>query len=58
MQIVPIACLRDNYAYLLVDPNTNSALVVDPSEAEPIRSKIVELGVKLHAILNLSLIHI
>ena len=52
MQIVPIACLRDNYAYLLVDPNTNSALVVDPSEAEPIRSKIVELGVKLHAILN------
>lgn len=36
MRVVPIACLSDNYAYLLVCPETNEAAIVDPSEPEPV----------------------
>ena len=34
VQIIP--CLKDNYSYLIIDEKSNSACVVDPSEAEPI----------------------
>jgi hydroxyacylglutathione hydrolase len=36
MRVVPIACLSDNYAYLLVCPETNEAAIVDPSEPDPV----------------------
>jgi hydroxyacylglutathione hydrolase len=36
MQITPIACLSDNYAYLVVCPATRKAAIVDPSEAPPV----------------------
>lgn len=36
MRVVPIACLSDNYAYLLVCPETKQAAVVDPSEPDPV----------------------
>lgn len=36
MRVVPIPCLSDNYAYLLVCPETKEAAIVDPSEAEPV----------------------
>ncbi|PKL74990.1 MAG: hydroxyacylglutathione hydrolase [Candidatus Melainabacteria bacterium HGW-Melainabacteria-1] len=36
MQIIPIPCLKDNYAYLLIDPPSGQAAVVDPSEAAPV----------------------
>ncbi len=36
MRVVPIACLVDNYAYLLVCPETKEAAIVDPSEPEPV----------------------
>jgi hydroxyacylglutathione hydrolase len=35
MEIEVVPCLSDNYAYLLVDPS-GQALIVDPSEAEPV----------------------
>ena len=38
MQITPISCLSDNYAYVLNDKNSKVVGVVDPSEAEPIIS--------------------
>ena len=37
MRIVPVPCLSDNYAYLLVCPETKEAAIVDPSEPEPVR---------------------
>ncbi len=52
MQVIPIPCLSDNYAYLLVCPTTNEAAVVDPSEAEPVIAEVERTGVKLVAILN------
>ena len=37
MEIVTIPCLQDNFAYLLICPNTGDTVVVDPSEADPVR---------------------
>ena len=44
MRIVPIACLSDNYAYLLVCPETREAAIVDPSEPEPVLRVLEENG--------------
>ena len=38
MRIIPIACLADNYAYIININNSNTIGVVDPSESEPIIS--------------------
>ena len=36
MNIEIIKCLQDNYSYLIIDETSQSACVVDPSEANPI----------------------
>ena len=36
MQITPIPCLTDNYAYVINDNISKSVGVVDPSESPPI----------------------
>jgi len=46
MDVVPVACLQDNYAYLLLDRGSGTALVVDPSEAEPVRAALAREGVR------------
>ena len=38
MQVTPIPCLTDNYAYIINDNNSKIVGVVDPSEASPIIS--------------------
>ena len=45
VEIVP--CLRDNYAYVLIDEATREAVVIDPSEAVPIERAIEAAGVRL-----------
>lgn len=40
MRIVPIPCLSDNYAYLLVCRETKEAAIVDASEAGPVLAAI------------------
>jgi hydroxyacylglutathione hydrolase len=52
MLVTPIACLKDNYAYLVRDEKTKVAAVVDPSEAEPVLRAVEAQGVKVVAILN------
>jgi hydroxyacylglutathione hydrolase len=52
LSVTPIACLRDNYAYLIVDREAGLCAVVDPSEPEPVRRALAEAGVKLTHILN------
>jgi len=52
MKVYPVPCLRDNYAYVLVCPETNEAAVVDPSEAPPVIEAVEKLDVALTAILN------
>jgi hydroxyacylglutathione hydrolase len=51
MQIVPVPCLADNYAYLLISPDGRGAAVVDPSEPGPVRAALEERSLHLLAIL-------
>jgi hydroxyacylglutathione hydrolase len=52
MKIGQILLLRDNYGYLLVCEKTQQAAIIDPSEAEPVLSRIESENVALKAILN------
>src|SRR5450432_886057 len=51
MQVVIVPCLKDNYAYVLLAPGSKRAVVVDPSEAEPVERVLHTLGVTLAAVL-------
>src|SRR5713226_7190817 len=52
MKIVQIPLLRDNYGYLIVCQKTNTAGIIDPSEAEPVLRRVEQEKVALTAILN------
>ncbi|KAI8145548.1 hydroxyacylglutathione hydrolase, partial [Fennellomyces sp. T-0311] len=53
MIIKPVPCLKDNYAYLLLDQKTHQAAVVDPVEPEKVLSALSQYpGYKLSAILT------
>ena len=52
MQVEIIPCLQDNYSYLIIDENNNSACVVDPSESKPIIDFLKNKNINLKYILN------
>ena len=52
MQITPVSCLTDNYAYIIRDYNSKTVGVVDPSEAQPVISFLEKENIKLNYILN------
>jgi len=52
MQIISVQCLSDNYAYIIIDNNSKTVGVVDPSEAFPIISFLNKKNLKLNYILN------
>ena len=52
MQIIPIPCLTDNYAYIINDVNSQIVGVVDPSEAPPVIAFLKKKNLKLNYILN------
>jgi len=52
MEITPIPCLSDNYAYIINDNNSKIVGVIDPSEASPIISFLSKNKLKLNYILN------
>lgn len=52
MQIYRLSALSDNYIFLLHDPQTQTAAVVDPAVAEPVLQKLHELGATLTTIFN------
>jgi len=52
MQITPIPCLTDNYAYIVNDNIYKTVGVVDPSEASPIITFLKKKNLKLNYILN------
>lgn len=51
LTVLPVPCLRDNYAYLLHAAGSDRALVVDPSEAEPVRGALARHGLSLAGVL-------
>lgn len=52
MRVVPVPCLADNYAYLIVCEESGRAAVVDPSEADPVLAAARAEGAELVAIWN------
>jgi hydroxyacylglutathione hydrolase len=52
MRIQIIPCLQDNYSYLIIDEENNTACVVDPSEADRIIEYLENTQIKLKFILN------
>ncbi len=52
MQITPVPCLKDNFAYLLRADGERRALVVDPSEAQPVLAAADKLGLEIAGVLN------
>jgi hydroxyacylglutathione hydrolase len=52
MRVVPVPCLSDNYAYLLVPDGSKKAIVVDPSEAAPVVAALEKEGLELAAIVD------
>jgi len=52
MKIKIIPCLQDNYSYLIVDEENNTACVIDPSEAGPVIEYLENNKIKLKFILN------
>jgi hydroxyacylglutathione hydrolase len=49
VRVLPVACLSDNYAYVIVG-DSGEAVVVDASEAAPVRDALRREGVRLAAI--------
>src|SRR5262245_12780224 len=49
MRIVPVPCLKDNFAYLVIDDDGRCA-VVDPGEPGPIEAALVRENAQLAAI--------
>ena len=52
LTIEPVACLSDNYAYLIHDFASGLCAVVDPSEPLPVKNALAKHGWKLTHILN------
>lgn len=52
MQVKRLPALSDNYIFLLHDPESNTAAVVDPAEAQPVLGCLNALGAELVAIFN------
>ena len=52
LSVEPIPCLSDNYAYLVQDAASGLCVVVDPSEAAPVRAALAARGWTPDFILN------
>jgi hydroxyacylglutathione hydrolase len=52
MRVIPIPCLSDNYAYLLIDPSTKLAAAIDPVEYDRVLNAVKEHGCQLTTVLT------
>ncbi len=46
-----IKCLSDNYSYIIFNPNSKKAIIVDPAEANPLADAITKFNLNLKYIL-------
>ena len=49
MKVVPVPVRSDNYAYLLIDPQSNKAAAVDPYDVTKVKQAADSLGVQIVA---------
>lgn len=52
LQVIPVPCLTDNYAYLVHAAGSNEALLIDACEAAPILRELEQRSLVLRAILS------
>ncbi|KAI9597623.1 hydroxyacylglutathione hydrolase [Syncephalis fuscata] len=52
MKVEPVPCLGDNYAYLLIDPVTQEAAVIDPVQPERLLAAVERHECKLTTVLT------
>lgn len=52
MEVIPIPCFTDNYAYLVLCTETGEAAVVDPSDPGPVLETIRKRGASLRSVFN------
>jgi hydroxyacylglutathione hydrolase len=52
LQIEPVPLLKDNYAYLVREPNAGLTAIVDPSEAGPVLRLLAENKLNLTHVIN------
>ncbi len=52
MRVERIPTLGDNYTYLVIDPDTNEAAIVDAPEAEPVIRRAEEVGARVTKVLS------
>jgi hydroxyacylglutathione hydrolase len=50
MRIVPVPCLKDNFAYLVIDDAHRTAAVVDPGEVAPVVAAAEREGVEIASV--------
>jgi len=51
LEITPVKAFKDNFIWMLRNPGSETAVAVDPGEAEPVLAWLKEHGLKLSAIL-------
>ncbi len=51
MNVIPVPCLFDNYAYVVFDEGSSQALIIDPSESTPVLNQVDALGLEVKGIL-------
>ncbi|XP_073707753.1 probable hydrolase PNKD [Garra rufa] len=51
IKIIPVPILSDNYSYVVIDMESNMAVVVDPADPQPVQACLEEEGVALQAVL-------
>ncbi len=52
MVLIQLPALSDNYIYLIADPESGEAAVVDPAEALPVLERLAQKGFRLRYLLN------
>ncbi|KAJ2366860.1 Cytoplasmic glyoxalase II [Coemansia sp. RSA 2610] len=52
MKVIPVPCLSDNYAYVLVDEQSRQIAIVDPVEPEKVLPVAERTGMELKAVLT------
>ncbi|KAH6577186.1 hypothetical protein BASA50_003112 [Batrachochytrium salamandrivorans] len=52
LEVVMLPCLKDNYAYLIVDSEQGTAIIIDPSDPNPVLQELSRRSLKPIAILN------
>ncbi|KAK6098304.1 Cytoplasmic glyoxalase II [Batrachochytrium dendrobatidis] len=50
--VIPVPCLKDNYAYLIADSDQGTAIIIDPSDSNTVLNVLQEKSLKPIAILN------